>query len=55
VLVQQVRAVFRLIQIRAMAQRERPPVAPSEGVLPIRDRPSSSMSDRPAVKPREKK
>jgi two-component system OmpR family response regulator len=48
VLAQQVRAVFRLSQIRAMAQRERPTSTHSERVLPPRDRPSGSMSERAA-------
>jgi DNA-binding NarL/FixJ family response regulator len=47
VLVQQVRAVFRLSQIRAMAQKERPGT-PSERVLAPRDRPSGSIGGRAA-------
>jgi hypothetical protein len=46
VLVQQVRAVFRLSQIRAMAQRGS---TPSErAAAPPKDRPSGSMSERAA-------
>jgi hypothetical protein len=48
VLAQQVRAVFRLKQIRAMAQKERPTSTPSERALPPRDRPSGSMNERAA-------
>ncbi|HMI85058.1 MAG TPA: response regulator [Polyangiaceae bacterium] len=56
VLAQQVRAVFRLSQIRAMAQKERPAMTPSEHVLASRDRPSGSLSERaPTGKPRDKK
>jgi DNA-binding NarL/FixJ family response regulator len=58
VLVQQVRAVFRLSQIRALAQKERP-AATSEQVL-ASNRISGTMSERapatgPVAKPREKK
>jgi two-component system, OmpR family, response regulator len=50
VLVQQVRAVFRLSQIRALAQKERPSM-PSERAAAPKDRPSGSMSERaPAPK-----
>jgi DNA-binding NarL/FixJ family response regulator len=56
VLVQQVRAVFRLSQIRALAQKERPMGGASEHGLASGHRPSGSMSERaPAAKPRDKK
>jgi hypothetical protein len=56
VLAQQVRAVFRLTQIRAMAQKERPAATPSEHMLSSKDRTSGSLSERsPAAKPRAKK
>jgi DNA-binding NarL/FixJ family response regulator len=56
VLAQQVRAVFRLSQIRAMAQRERPAATPSEHGSLSSHRASGSMSERvPAAKPRDKK
>jgi two-component system OmpR family response regulator len=56
VLVQQVRAVFRLSQIRAMAQKERPLSSSSERVsLPPKDRASTTSERAPAVKPRDKK
>jgi DNA-binding NarL/FixJ family response regulator len=45
VLAQQVRAVFRLNQIRAMAQRGS---TPSERAVAPKDRPSGSMSERAA-------
>jgi hypothetical protein len=46
VLVQQVRAVFRLSQIRALAQRGS---TPSERAVAPKDRPSGSMSERAAT------
>lgn len=56
ILVQQVRAVFRLSQIRALAQKERPASSSSERVsLPPKDRASTTSERAPAVKPRDKK
>jgi DNA-binding NarL/FixJ family response regulator len=55
VLVQQVRAVFRLSQIRAMAQKDRSGSTSSERVLAPRERPSGTTSERAPAKPRDKK
>jgi two-component system OmpR family response regulator len=56
ILVQQVRAVFRLSQIRALAQKDRNIGAPSEKVSLPPARPSTTSERAPAVqKPRDKK